>query len=278
VTAPVRNVWWDRLRGARSARGARPEPDRAAAGFAFGQGWARESESESEREPTAIAEPPRPGRLAAHFEANAEGPGIWKWRHYFEAYERHLAKFVGRSPRVVEIGVYSGGSLEMWKQYFGTGCEIIGVDIEEACRAYAGPSVEIVIGDQADPAFWAGFVERFDALDVVIDDGGHLPEQQIATLEALLPRLRDGGVYICEDVTGVENEFQDYCDGLARNLNAEEWISESPATVKPSGFQTQVHSIHRYPFLVAIERTPEPVAELIAPRHGTEWQPFFDGP
>lgn len=221
-----------------------------------------------------MIEPERRNRLLELFEANREGPGIWKWRHYFEAYDRHLSDFVGRAPTVVEIGVYSGGSLAMWREYFGRGCRIVGVDIEEACREYEGPSIEIAIGDQGDPGFWASFAARYPEIDVVIDDGGHEPDQQITTLEALLPRLRDGGVYICEDVTGVPNEFQAYCDGLAANLNDSVWTGET--TVEPTAFQALIHSVHRYPFLTAIERNSRPVGELSAPRHGTEWQPFFE--
>src|SRR5580692_5380159 len=62
-----------------------------------------------------------PGRLGAYFDAHASGPGLWKWRHYFPIYERHFAPFVGRQPHVVEIGIYSGGSLPMWLDYFGDG-------------------------------------------------------------------------------------------------------------------------------------------------------------
>ena len=42
-----------------------------------------------------------------------------KWDSYFEVYEEYLSKFVNKSPVVVEIGVAGGGSLEMWKKYFG---------------------------------------------------------------------------------------------------------------------------------------------------------------
>lgn len=221
----------------------------------------------------SVVEPARESPLRSRFEAHREGPGIWKWRHYFEAYERHLARFVGRLPTIVEIGVYSGGSLLMWQEYFGAGCRIVGVDIKEECRAYQAPGIDVVIGDQSDPAFWARFVERFPELDVIIDDGGHLAEQQIVTLEGLLPRLRGGGVYICEDVTGIANEFQAYVDGFADNLNEAEFVSKS--TVRTSRAQALIHSVHHYPFLTVIERNAEPVGELSAPKHGTEWQPFL---
>ncbi|HEY2770897.1 MAG TPA: class I SAM-dependent methyltransferase [Solirubrobacteraceae bacterium] len=212
--------------------------------------------------------------MADYAERHTVGRGLWKWTHYYEAYERHLAKFVGEEVTVVEIGVYSGGSLDMWREYFGPRCRLIGVDIAEECRAYQDDQISIEIGDQGDPEFWRAFLGRHPTIDVVIDDGGHHADQQVPTLEALLPRLSPGGVYACEDVTGVHNPFEDYMAGLARNLNR--WDAPDPRDSRtiPGPFQTMVASIHRYPYLVLIERSADPPREFSCPRRGTEWVPF----
>ena len=39
--------------------------------------------------------------------------GSTKWSGYFDVYERHLSKFIGKAPRILEIGVLGGGSIEM---------------------------------------------------------------------------------------------------------------------------------------------------------------------
>jgi hypothetical protein len=221
-----------------------------------------------------------PNPLEQYFDAHREGPGIWKWRHYFDIYHRHLAGFVGRPVNVLEVGIYSGGSLGMWRNYFGPGATIFGVDIEPACKSYETDGVRVFIGDQADREFWKGFRREVPALDVVIDDGGHETHQQVATLEALLPHLRPGGVFICEDVHGITNGFASYAAGLAQNLHAFD-VGGEPANperrvfARTSPFQSAVHSIHIYPYVVVIERTDAPVAELVAPKHGTQWQPFL---
>lgn len=78
---------------------------------------------------------PSPGRqalpnpLRTDFEAIGRGPGVLKWMHYLEPCYRHLQKFVGREVVVVEVGVYSGGSLRTWRRYSGDRCQIHGVDI-----------------------------------------------------------------------------------------------------------------------------------------------------
>jgi hypothetical protein len=224
-------------------------------------------------------DPPAPNPLWDYFQANRTGPGIWKWVHYFEIYQRHLAKFVGRRPHVVEIGVYSGGSLGMWRHYFGAGCHVSGVDIEEACVAYANDNTSIHIGDQADRRFWERFRHESPPIDVVIDDGGHSPQQQRITLEETLPHLRPGGVYLCEDVCGDANEFAAYVHRLAASLHAAHWTAQNESgngsAARATPLQQLVHSIHVYPFVVVIERTEGPRDSLEAPKHGTEWQPFL---
>lgn len=213
--------------------------------------------------------------LRDYFNSISEGPGIWKWLHYFELYHRHLAKFVGKSASLVEVGVYSGGSMAMWQKYLGPGCHIHGVDIQPDCKVYESQHVTIHIGDQGDRQFWRNFRSRVAPVDILVDDGGHKPDQQMVTLEEMLPHLRPGGVFICEDVHGINNEFTAYATSLVDRLNAfapefDQHVLRSKATP----FQSDVHSVHFYPYVVVIEKRESPLAVLSAPKHGTMWQPF----
>jgi SAM-dependent methyltransferase len=240
-------------------------------GSTYAAGWPCLPGEGAERTLEASNAPnPSPNPLLQYFDAHNNGRGIWKWRHYFELYHRHFAKFVGREVHIVEIGVFSGGSLDMWKDYFGPRCHVYGVDIEPACKNYEGDRVKVFIGDQADRRFWKTFREQVPALDILVDDGGHVPEQQMITLEEILPHLRPGGVYLCEDVQWVHHRFAAFVAGLADDLNA--WTGEPGHTL---GFQRQIHSIHQYPFVTVIEKCAQPRERLISERHGTEWQPFM---
>jgi hypothetical protein len=216
--------------------------------------------------------------LREYFEALEEGPGIWKWLHYFEVYERHFRKFVGQEVHIMEVGVYSGGSLEMWKSYFGDRCHVYGVDIEPACRAYEGERKRILIGDQADRSFWAQVRSEIPRVDVFIDDGGHLPEQQIVTLEEMLPHLSPGGVFVCEDIHGVYNPFSSYVHRFADSLNHADVVpSDGTGNIyyRTSALQRSIHSAHFYPFVTVIEKQAAPSQQLACTRHGSEWQPFL---
>jgi hypothetical protein len=218
--------------------------------------------------------------LRDYFSSINNGPGMWKWDHYFDIYHRHLAKFRDDECHIMEVGIYSGGSLGMWRNYFGDKAQIYGVDIEPACKLYEQDGVRVFIGDQADHSFWRKVKEEVPRLDVLIDDGGHLADQQIATLEEMLPHLQAGGVYICEDVHRARNHFLLYVNGMTHGLYETKTVddfqnSERRLSSPVSDFQASVGSIHHYPFVTVIEKRDRELPELVAPKRGTEWQPFL---
>lgn len=219
------------------------------------------------------ASAPAPNPLKAFLDSHHTGRGVWKWNHYLDIYHHHFKKFIGRDVHVLEIGVYSGGSLEMWREYFGPKCHIYGVDIEEACKCYENEYTKIFIGDQAVPKTWKAFKERVPILDILIDDGGHDPEQQIVPLEEMLPHLRPGGVYLCEDVHGEHNGFSAFMQGVVNEFNGGQ--SDGKGGAAPTEFQAWIQSIHIYPFVTVLEKANTPMRQFFSPKRGTEWQPFY---
>jgi SAM-dependent methyltransferase len=220
--------------------------------------------------------PERENGIREYFESKTEGHGILKWEHYFDIYERHFSRFVGREVHLLEVGIYSGGSLEMWRSYLGPKCQVYGVDIEPACRAYEKENVRVFIGDQEDRSFWKTVKDKVPIVDIVIDDGGHLPEQQIVTLEELLPHLRPGGVFLCEDIHGDGNEFAAYVRAVADQLNTIRWDSpdhNQALAAIPTPLQQAVSSVHLYPFVAVIDRLNAHTERFACTRRGTQWQP-----
>ena len=129
-------------------------------------------------------------------------PNGHKWWHYFPAYEGVLNPLRSRPIRMLEVGVYRGGSLEMWKRYLHPGSTIVGLDIDPNCTAFDRPSegVHVRIGSQADADFLKRVVGEFGKFDVIIDDGSHLASHMIKTFDFLfLNGLVDRGTYIVED-------------------------------------------------------------------------------
>jgi hypothetical protein len=209
------------------------------------------------------------------------GPGIWKWDHYFDIYERHFARFRWASVNVVEIGIYSGGSLDMWQYYFGPKARIIGVDVEPDCRIYERDGVTVYIGNQSSRAFWSTFRSSEPNIDIVIDDGSHKYKHQILTFEELFPHIRQGGVYLCEDIHGYPtSDFADYVSKFAHQLHEHVGFEKHPddhdrrLVKKTTPFQRDVRSVSFYPYVCVVEKNNTAIDEFVAPKKGTEWQPF----
>jgi hypothetical protein len=247
---------------------------------AFESGWRFGARSNWSRSGTPAASQKTDNPLMSYFVTHNRGPGIWKWLHYFDVYHRHLQKFRGKELNVLEIGIYSGGSLGMWRDYFGPRATIYGVDLEPACKAYENAWTRVFIGDQGDRQFWRAFKAKAPAMDVVIDDGGHQPNQQIVSLEELLPAMNQGGVYICEDIHGTRHRFASFVYGLADRLNGGVGSTdldnpERRLSVEATGVQCVIESISLYPFIAVLARASGHVSEFVAPKHGTEWQPFL---
>jgi hypothetical protein len=123
----------------------------------------------------------------------------YKHTTYFHVYDALLQRYRGRPITFVEIGVLNGGSLFMWRKFFGDSARIIGIDLNPEAKKWEEHGFEIFIGSQEDPTFWAEFCESVEEIDVVLDDGGHTYLQQIITTETLLSRIKDQGMLIVED-------------------------------------------------------------------------------
>ena len=142
---------------------------------------------------------------------------VWKWHHYFEIYDKHFSKFIGKNPRVLEIGVYEGGSILMWKDYFGQGSTIVGMDIDAKCKRHEDSSkgIHVYIGDQFNVNSIKQLKETYGYFDIIIDDGSHMNEHQKFTFSQLWDNVTDGGVYLVEDTHTAY--MQNFNGGLRHN-------------------------------------------------------------
>ena len=123
-----------------------------------------------------------------------------KYRNYFPIYEKLFSKFVNKKITFVEIGVFSGGSLFMWRKYFGKDARIIGIDLNSDAKRFEKNGFEIFIGNQSDENFWKVFFEKVGDVDIILDDGGHTNFQQIVTACCCIPHIKDNGILAVEDV------------------------------------------------------------------------------
>ena len=118
---------------------------------------------------------------------------------YFQVYEELFNKYVGKKITFVEIGVLHGGSLFMWREYFGKNARIIGIDLNDKAKELEKYGFEIFIGSQSDKNFWKSFYNKVGKIDILLDDGGHGNEQQIITLNEAIQNTTDDGIIVIED-------------------------------------------------------------------------------
>jgi hypothetical protein len=76
------------------------------------------------------------------------------------------------------------------------------------------------------------------------------------------------------------NKFASFVYGLADRLNSGAAVGdlddvERTLSVEATGVQCLMQGISLYPFIAVLERTSGRVSEFVAPKHGTEWQPFL---
>jgi cephalosporin hydroxylase len=122
-----------------------------------------------------------------------------KYSSYFPVYDMLFGPWRGKPVTFMEIGVLNGGSLFMWREFFGPQARIIGLDLNPGAKKWEAEGFEIFIGSQSDPEFWKSVMAQVGEVDLVLDDGGHSYEQQIVTVEGVLPYVREGGLLVVED-------------------------------------------------------------------------------
>jgi len=139
------------------------------------------------------------GRIGELFFAH-HGRELHKWIHYLEVYERHFHPYQNTPVKMLEIGVSKGGSLELWREYFGPPATIFGIDITPECANRVTPPNQVRIGSQDDARFLQSVISEMGTPDIILDDGSHIGRHQHASFRTLFPLLKEGGLYLIEDL------------------------------------------------------------------------------
>ena len=118
--------------------------------------------------------------------------------NYTKLYSIYFDPIRNAKLKIFEIGIGRGGSLKMWKEFFPH-AEITGMDIDDA-RHMAEDRINIYHGDQTDLNLLNKINEKHGPFDIIIDDGSHIDECTKISFEHLFPLLKQGGLYIIEDL------------------------------------------------------------------------------
>jgi hypothetical protein len=150
--------------------------------------------------------------------------------HYLRKYEEYFQSLHHKEVKLLELGVYKGGSLLLWRDYFTRG-HVVGLDLNSVDLADDSGRIRIYRGQQEDTTLLDRIAAENapDGFDVIIDDCSHIGElTRISFWHLFNNHLKPGGIYVIEDwSTGYWDSF---FDGRAFRYTAN--LKFSPAGFK----------------------------------------------
>ena len=142
------------------------------------------------------------------------------WHHGYQRYYDNFFRNIVVCPNVLEIGIDNGYSLGLWSTYL-VDPKMHAIDIKNKS---VPDWVSFCCVDQSSASMLESYAsDKLDYFDVIIDDGSHVPEHQMLTLEKLWKCLKPGGAYVIEDTETCywrRTELYGYeFDGRVRSVN-----------------------------------------------------------
>jgi hypothetical protein len=132
--------------------------------------------------------------------------------HYLRRYEEHFQPLVNDEVKLLELGVYRGGSLLLWRDYFARGI-IVGLDLNSVEVSDESGRIRVYQGQQQDTALLDRIAKENapTGFDIIIDDCSHIGElTRISFWHLFDNHLKPGGIYVIEDwSTGYWDSFFD---------------------------------------------------------------------
>jgi hypothetical protein len=134
--------------------------------------------------------------------------------HYLRNYEDLFADLRNTEIKLLELGVYRGGSLRMWRDFFQRGV-IVGLDMHDVPVDDPTGRIRTYQGVQQDTALLDRIARELapNGFDIIIDDCAHIGVLARASFWHLFDHhLKSGGFYVIEDWgTGY---WDDWIDGV----------------------------------------------------------------
>lgn len=119
---------------------------------------------------------------------------------YGVTYDRLYPDLIARSKvtNVLEIGVYHGGSMYGWRDFFPN-ARITGIDVNPD-YIFQDNRIHTALVDANDMVATTNFARDWGPFDLIVDDGPHDPRSQLSALLSLWEHVKPGGHYVIEDI------------------------------------------------------------------------------
>lgn len=120
------------------------------------------------------------------------------WAHqYIHVYQALFEPIRTKVKTVLELGIWDGGSLRMWRDYFDK-AQITGIDITDRVNGMTGEErISTIFTDAYTHEAIAAFGTKFD---VIVDDGPHTLASQQFCAAHYSALLSPKGILVIEDI------------------------------------------------------------------------------
>ena len=129
---------------------------------------------------------------------------------YDEIYDIILKPYADKAGHMLEIGVYMGGSLLVWQDYFSkmkiTGLDDNPIVPNSILKKYNSDRIDYQIGNAYSKKIFNKLMKKNpNGFDIIIDDGTHILDDQLKFIDLYLKTVRKGGLLVIEDVQSTIN-------------------------------------------------------------------------
>jgi len=161
-----------------------------------------------------------------------------------EDYDQVLEPWVNENIKLLELGIYKGESLLLWRDYFPKGT-IVGIDINVPKDFPQEERISLFEGSQTDTVFLSEVATKMTpgGFDIIIDDASHIGEYTKQSFWHLFDNhLKPGGIFVIEDwITG----YFDFCaDGKNYKLK------EGLLSKLRSGLRPRINFLIKIPLII----------------------------
>jgi len=136
----------------------------------------------------------------------------FQWHSYIENfYSKTFANKQHTARNVLEVGIYTGGSLKLWRDYF-VNATVFGIDtrstdlLSEFTLSFNELRMYQIYGDAYSDELVQSLKDSY--YDIIIDDGPHTLESQCIFAQNYFDKLKPGGYFVCEDISSIENWYE----------------------------------------------------------------------
>jgi len=124
------------------------------------------------------------------------------YHSYLPYYDELFASYRHKEINIFEVGYFHGGSAILWSKYFSK-AQIRFIDVDSCVPLLDidRVTVELMSIRDTDESYFRDF-----PLDIAIDDGSHLLEDQLYFVKTIYPVLREGGILVVEDIANIDTQ------------------------------------------------------------------------